>query len=201
MVNRMTSKRCSKCGETKSIDEFSKNRRAKDGLESRCKVCRRASSKSYYAANREQQLARSKAYNAANREEVRARKKAHYADNREQVLAHQKAYYADNREQVLARNKAYQKERAFSAVYRIECGDALYIGQTGDFPLRRRNHLSSLSLGKHRNSVLQAAYDQNPNPVFSLVSVNVDDLDTRQAIERSMIERYGEDCCNVHDYH
>lgn len=33
-------KKCSKCGETKEVSGFSKNRTAKDGLQHYCKVCR-----------------------------------------------------------------------------------------------------------------------------------------------------------------
>ena len=35
----MAEKRCSKCGEVKPVSEFGKNRSAKEGLQSWCKVC------------------------------------------------------------------------------------------------------------------------------------------------------------------
>lgn len=35
----MTSKTCTKCGEEKPLEEFSKNRKSKDGLRCRCKDC------------------------------------------------------------------------------------------------------------------------------------------------------------------
>ncbi len=35
----MKTKRCPKCGETKSINEFNKNKTKKDGLQSQCKKC------------------------------------------------------------------------------------------------------------------------------------------------------------------
>ena len=37
-----TTKRCSTCGETKPLAEFHKNKRRPDGLQERCKTCRRA---------------------------------------------------------------------------------------------------------------------------------------------------------------
>lgn len=56
-------KRCSKCGEEKPLDEFYKNRSAKDGLTVWCKPCDKTAAAAYYAANKEkvQQQARVRA--------------------------------------------------------------------------------------------------------------------------------------------
>ena len=40
-------KKCTKCGEVKSLDEFSKDKRKKDGKQSRCKSCRKEYNKEY----------------------------------------------------------------------------------------------------------------------------------------------------------
>lgn len=49
-------KRCTKCGETKSLEAFHKNRNAKDGLVSSCILCYRK----WRAENRDRLLARRK---------------------------------------------------------------------------------------------------------------------------------------------
>lgn len=53
---------CYKCGETKDVSLFHKNKRQKDGLTSECAVCRKAMGAAYSKANRhklnEMQLAR-----------------------------------------------------------------------------------------------------------------------------------------------
>lgn len=49
----MTTKRCPKCGETKARDAFSRDRTQSDGLQSRCKVCRRGDQARWLAANPE----------------------------------------------------------------------------------------------------------------------------------------------------
>lgn len=49
---RRTVKRCSKCQEFKTRDNFSKNRAAKDGLQSYCKGCVRAYNQARNASNR-----------------------------------------------------------------------------------------------------------------------------------------------------
>ncbi|MFJ8024288.1 hypothetical protein [Streptomyces sp. NPDC096311] len=49
---RRTVKTCSKCQESKTRDNFSKNRAAKDGLQSYCKECVRAYNQARNASNR-----------------------------------------------------------------------------------------------------------------------------------------------------
>lgn len=71
----MTTKTCTKCGETKPTDQFHKNRANRDGLQPRCKDCQRA----YYKANRDKIAAQSHAYYEANREECNARDRARHA--------------------------------------------------------------------------------------------------------------------------
>ena len=50
----MTTKLCTKCDTTKSVEEFSKNKARKDGLASMCKECWKAYYKSYYKGSKEQ---------------------------------------------------------------------------------------------------------------------------------------------------
>lgn len=44
-------KKCSKCKEEKSIEDFPKRAKSKDGLASVCKVCKRAYDNAHYKAN------------------------------------------------------------------------------------------------------------------------------------------------------
>lgn len=48
-------KTCTRCGETKPVAEFHRNRTRRDGLQSRCKVCQRA------AVSSDENTARSRA--------------------------------------------------------------------------------------------------------------------------------------------
>jgi hypothetical protein len=45
----MEKKKCSKCGEVKSLNEFTYDNRSKDGRVSRCKECKRNDNKNYHA--------------------------------------------------------------------------------------------------------------------------------------------------------
>ena len=46
-------KKCTKCGEIKELSEFTKKKSRKDGLNSSCKTCSRATTKSHYERNKE----------------------------------------------------------------------------------------------------------------------------------------------------
>ena len=67
----MDSKTCTKCGETKPLDLFHKNSRAKDGKRPDCKLCVNARNAAWELANRADYL-------AANREQISARAAAYY---------------------------------------------------------------------------------------------------------------------------
>ena len=67
-------KRCSKCGETKSLDAFAKNNRTKDGRKYHCKACVRQ----YYDANAESIREKSRAHYAANAESISEKNRAYY---------------------------------------------------------------------------------------------------------------------------
>lgn len=102
-------KTCTKCGEEKPLEEFSIQRRTKDGRQPRCKACfaeyrqtnRAAIAERkviYYAENRDAILAQAAEYHA--RPEVKVhtakRKAAYYQANRETFIARQAEYYAKN---------------------------------------------------------------------------------------------------------
>lgn len=59
-------KQCTKCGEVKSVEGFSKDKQKRDGLQSYCKPCANA----YREKNREKILTYNKAYYQANRGEI-----------------------------------------------------------------------------------------------------------------------------------
>ncbi len=52
-------KLCTTCGENKTATLFSKNKRTKDGLQTKCKEC----VSKYYLLTRERQLARAQEWN------------------------------------------------------------------------------------------------------------------------------------------
>jgi len=88
-------KKCSKCKIEKNYSEFHKDKKAKDGLRSRCKCCL----KKYYQENKE--------YIKQYRKENKERIKQYYQENKERINEYNKQYQQENKEH----NKQYLQER------------------------------------------------------------------------------------------
>lgn len=115
----MTEKRCARCGETKPLGMFSRNRTKKDGMQTFCKECSRqcsaqsrlkhkektSASRAVYRANHKKERG---AYRAAHREEISAREKAYNIAHKEEIAGYRLEYRATHKEHINARNAAYR---------------------------------------------------------------------------------------------
>jgi len=121
-------KRCSKCGEVKSVTEFHKRTASPDGLFHWCKACALIYQKVYREGHREKIAARRKVYDAKHREEKATYNKMYHEEHREEIAANQKiynkmynekhqkklvtkrkVYCKEHREEIAARQKVYQE--------------------------------------------------------------------------------------------
>ena len=94
----MPLKRCSKCGETKPLAEFSKDKSRRDGLDCRCKECCRSYHRRYYEANRDAVLEHVRRYREENRDAVLERDRRYREENRDAERERVRRYYEENRE-------------------------------------------------------------------------------------------------------
>lgn len=99
-------KRCVKCEEEKSIEEFYKNKATQDGLQAQCKSCR----KKYREKNRDKEAERKKKYREKNRDKVLEIQKKYREKNRDKVAEHNKKYREKNRDKVAEIQKKYREE-------------------------------------------------------------------------------------------
>jgi len=117
MTTPPTEKKCGKCGEVKSVDEFSKDASRKDGKQDHCKACHKA----YRQANKEKTSERKKAYYQANKEKIAVRDKAwrqankewfaqYYQANKEKIAVRDKAHYQANKKKRSEQMKAYHAQ-------------------------------------------------------------------------------------------
>lgn len=136
---KQLTKKCSKCGEVKSLDEFFNDKRAKKGKRSWCKKCEIKQNKEweknnkewiadyrkkYQQKNKEKLLAYSGKYREGHKSESSDYQKEWYKNNREKrlgqlkeynrqhknkILEYRKQWYDDNREKRLEQNKRYNK--------------------------------------------------------------------------------------------
>ena len=61
----MTTKTCTACNETKTLDQFSKDKASPDDHQYRCKACQKAKGATYHAENREQRNTKNATYSQA----------------------------------------------------------------------------------------------------------------------------------------
>lgn len=101
----MTHKTCTKCGQTKSLAEYSKSGRGRGGRRAVCKMCVAV-------------------YRAANRTGIAAYRAAYDEANREKVAAYSAAYRKANRDKVAHKDAVYHKANphtGWAARYRHRC--------------------------------------------------------------------------------
>lgn len=93
-------KTCSKCGDTKPLDEFHRNKSRRDGLNHWCKPCNRGHVRRYAQDNRDTISAKRKAEYAADPERGRQRVREYTKRAPEAVSASKRRYYAKNCERL-----------------------------------------------------------------------------------------------------
>lgn len=76
---------CTKCGETKTADDFYKAKDMKDGRQSLCKSCKREHSRNWWHANIDKNRANVNAWHRANRPRVLENVKAWKSNNRDKT--------------------------------------------------------------------------------------------------------------------
>lgn len=115
----MATKTCSKCGETKELSEFSRDKSCKDGLQRRCRACQAAwyldnrkkvseSRRAYYEANKEAYAERARRNREDNKEAYAERDREYAESNRERISERKRLYYLDNRDEILDRCREYR---------------------------------------------------------------------------------------------
>jgi len=110
-------KTCSKCRETKPLEDFGKNKSRPDGKNPWCKVCNSASAKRYYHKNPERMKERRREWYQDNIERERAKAKDRYWADPEASREKNKKWKSENSEKV----KAYQREYVRSNLDAFRC--------------------------------------------------------------------------------
>ena len=118
----MEGKKCNKCNSVRPVNEFSKYKRSKDGLQSNCKIC----VKNYRKENKESLTLKAKEFYNNNKSKIQEKKRVYYKKNKEVIKLNSKKYYDehsdeikpklrkyrnDNKETLNEYNKIYQKTR------------------------------------------------------------------------------------------
>jgi len=115
----MRTKICNRCGRELSLDNFSKCKKNKDGLQFYCKKCR----KKYYEKNKEEISKRTKKYYETHKQEKKEYCKLHkkkrkkyskkyYEKHKKRLNKYCREYYKKNKEKIINNKREYnQKNR------------------------------------------------------------------------------------------
>lgn len=107
-------KTCTKCKIEKPLEEFSKHRKNKDGLQYKCKTCTTIYNQEYYQENKEKRHAQIWVYYQENKEERRAKQNAYDKGHKEE----RNAYRLTHKEE----KATYQKDRKKKdPAYKLMC--------------------------------------------------------------------------------
>lgn len=103
------SKVCTKCHTEKRIEEFHRDRRAKDGRESRCASCKIALTRAWCQKHTEYRRVRDRTYHLRNKERRNASCRSWYAKNREYAVAKSRSYRITHRSKFLESLRKYHE--------------------------------------------------------------------------------------------
>ena len=92
-----STKRCTKCGEVKSLDAFNRDRKRSLGRRSRCRACQRIYDRTWREANRDRKREYNRAWREANRDRRREYDRAWYEANRDLHREHKRRRRARER--------------------------------------------------------------------------------------------------------
>ena len=104
------SKTCAKCGETKPLDDFYRDKTGAGGRRPDCKECVREYSRRYYEENRDKVRERKCRYREENRDKVRESERRYREENRDKVRKSQSRYYEENRDKAREYRRRYYEE-------------------------------------------------------------------------------------------
>lgn len=108
MANR--TKMCTRCGETKPIEDFlPRKNRGPDSRHSQCHPCRRERGRRYYQANRDKVIARTSAYQRENREQSLGYWRKYNEANRERLREDAARYRAENPDRIRQQRRAFNE--------------------------------------------------------------------------------------------
>ena len=102
-------KKCTKCGEVKSLDNFGRHKGHNDGKRSHCKLCIKNHNKEYYLQNKEQISLQGYKYRKENKGKIKGFHKEYYKNNKDKLKNRSRKYYNGNKGKVLEYQKQYGK--------------------------------------------------------------------------------------------
>ena len=102
----LISKECNICHEVKSVSEFNKNKCKTDGLELKCKECRKKYVKTRYQKNKDKIKEQHQAYYQKNKDKIKEQHQVYRQENKDKIKEQRQAYQQENKDKF---KKYYQQ--------------------------------------------------------------------------------------------
>lgn len=97
---KQATKICTQCGVEKPISMFNRDRTHRDGLQSRCKLCKQRCDKAYYENTKEERIKYQHANYNTNKHTILQQQHDYYIKHRDVILLYQKTYKQNNQDKV-----------------------------------------------------------------------------------------------------
>jgi hypothetical protein len=111
---------CIKCNQVKELSEFCKDSRYKDGLNAKCKICKRIADKLYRAENLDRCKEINRKSHQKNIVKRRLEKREYYANHTLEKSAYDKIYRAKNSDRIREYKQAWATERKDDPIFKIK---------------------------------------------------------------------------------
>ena len=109
-------KTCTKCGETKPLDDFHRHRGKAEGRNSWCRECAAEYRRGYHEENRDKRLEYQRRYYEENRDKALEYQRRYREENRDKALEYERRYYEENRAHLCAvAGAGYSESQSMSA--------------------------------------------------------------------------------------
>ena len=137
----MEMKKCSKCGELKSLSDFEKDKSKKSGYRSQCKLCRKNNPerqkylKEYRESHKDYFREKHAEYRERNREKLREQSKQNRLNNPEKT----REYYLKNRDRILKYSHEYKRSEQGKRMIKLRKQTDKYKGMKTYSRAKRRN--------------------------------------------------------------
>lgn len=168
MKSKNNKKICSRCQNEKSLNDFSKNKFNKDGLQNLCKICVREN----YLENKDKILLKTKQYYINNKEKINLKGKQYYIEHKETMNTNNRQWRSKHKDDSKIYNKQYRLENkeAISLQrkkHRLEHKDKIKL-QKHQYYLRHKKEIllkSKQHKLKHKEETRQYNHRYNSNPM------------------------------------
>jgi len=105
-------KTCSKCGKTKPLEDFYRDKGMPDGRRGDCKVCNCRKARKYYHENKD---------------DIRVYRRKYYKEHKEEILKYQLHYARANKDKIEAYRRNYRSRKHQNKTYKVTDKDCLTI--------------------------------------------------------------------------